>query len=182
MREGVAFYKQNWWLYLIQGVVTLLFGIFAVFQPGEVFAILGFYFGLFLIIAGLTDTVLGISSVGKRDYWWLTMLLGIIELGIGVYLFRRPGLSIATFVVFVAIALLIKGIFAFVEAFDKNLESGTKALYAIGGIAGILASIIIWRYPIQGTLAFVWVLGFYALVTGPIMIAFAFKAKEGFKS
>lgn len=181
MRDAVAFYQKNWWLYLIQGIVTLLFGIVAVFEPTQVFAVLGFYFGLFLIFAGLADVVLGIAGAGKREAWWLTLLLGLLELGIGVYLFRRPGLSLATFIVFVAVSLLVRGIIALVEAFDRNLDSANKALYAISGVAGILASIIVWRYPIKGTLAFVWVLGLYALIVGPITIAFAFKAKHGLK-
>lgn len=181
MRDAVAFYKTNWWLYLVQGIVTLIFGIAAVFEPTQVLAVLGFYFGLFLVFGGLVDTVLGISSAGKRNGWWLVLLLGILQLGIGVYLFRRPGLSLATFIVYVAVALLIRGIAALVEAFDKNLDSSNKALYAIGGVAGILASLVVWKYPVQGTMAFVWVLGLYALVTGPILIAFAFKAKNGLK-
>jgi uncharacterized membrane protein HdeD (DUF308 family) len=50
-------------------------------------------------------------------------------------------------------------------------------LTAIGGILGIVAGIIVLRYPIAGGLAYVWVLGLYALVAGSIYIALAIMTK-----
>jgi uncharacterized membrane protein HdeD (DUF308 family) len=63
--------------------------------------------------------------------------------------------------------------------FDKNVV-GNKALRFISGILGIIAGLAIMVYPVKGGLAFLWVVGVYALVMGPILIvlSFAQKAEE----
>jgi uncharacterized membrane protein HdeD (DUF308 family) len=42
----------------------------------------------------------------------------------------------------------------------------------------LVAGVWIWRYPIQGTLAFVWVLGIYAIVAGTLMIAIGGETRD----
>jgi uncharacterized membrane protein HdeD (DUF308 family) len=42
----------------------------------------------------------------------------------------------------------------------------------------IVAGIILVREPVSGGVAFVWVLGLYALIVGPMLIALAFDAKR----
>lgn len=179
MADAVTFYKKNWWLFLLEGIAAIIFGIIAVANPANTLATLGFYFGLLLLIAGAADLIIGISSNGKTDLWWLEIIVGVIEGALGIYLLQRPGLAFETFIFFIFLAVLVKGISWFVGAFDRSVGGSTKALRAIAGIIAVLASVVIWRYPVRGSMAFVWVLGLYALVWGAVMIGFSIKAKDG---
>lgn len=177
-QSAVLIDSNNWWLLLIKGIVGILFGLVAVTQPAITLVSLSFFFALFLVIGGTVDLVTSIMTRESDELWWLKLLVGLFELGVGVYLFQRPGLALASFVVFVALFLIVRGVIDLVVAFDKSLDGGQKALLAVAGALGLLAGIVVWRYPIQGSLAFVWVLGLYALITGPLWIILAFDAKN----
>ncbi len=173
-------YKQNWWMYLVSGIVTLLFGFVTIMNPALTFLSLSFFFGLFLVMIGVVDFVGALTS-RSRSLWWLQMVLGALVTLFGVYIIQRPGLSLATFVVYVALSLLVKAVQHAVEAFESGLSGTHRTLLAMASVVSALAAVFVWRYPVKGTLAFVWILGVFALVNGPLMIAFAIDAKNGFK-
>ncbi len=175
-------YKQNWWMYLASGIVTLLFGLVTVINPAVTFLSLSFFFGLFLIITGAIDMVSALSSIRAKNLWFLHLIFGALITVFGVYLIQRPGLTLATFVVYVALALLVKAVGHLVEAFDSSYDGVYRMWQVIASIVAALAAVFVWRYPVKGTLAFVWIIGLFALVNGPLMIAFALEAKHGFAS
>jgi uncharacterized membrane protein HdeD (DUF308 family) len=176
----VEFYKKNWWMYLVSGLVTLAFGFVTVVNPAQTLLTLGFFFGLYLLVNGVIDMIVGISSGRSRDTWLLSLIFGALQALIGVYILQRPGLSLATFVMFAAFGLVVRGAEHAVEAFDASYDAVYRTWQVIAAVASVFTATLIWRYPVTGTLAFVWVLGAYALITGPLMIAFAMEAKNGF--
>jgi uncharacterized membrane protein HdeD (DUF308 family) len=59
-----------------------------------------------------------------------------------------------------------------VHAFTWTQDSaGRRTLNGILGALGVIVGIFILRQPVAGGLAFVWVLGLYALIAGPVTIA-----------
>lgn len=174
-------YKQNWWMYLVSGIITLLFGLVTVINPAVTFLSLSFFFGLFLLLTGGIEMVTALTSIRTKSLWFLSLGFGAILAVFGVYIIQRPGLSLATFVVYAALSLLVKGVIHLVEAFDSSYDGVYRVWQVIAAVVSVLAATFVWRYPVKGTLAFVWVLGLFALVNGPLMIAFALEAKNGFK-
>jgi len=179
--DAATYYKRNWWMYLVSGIVTLLFGVVTVISPTVTLLSLSFFFGLFLVITGVIDVTAALTSAKAKSLWFLNLIFGAIVALLGVYILQRPGISIAAFVVYAAIALLVRGVIHAIEAFDSEYDAVYRVWQVIAAVVSILASVMIWRYPVVGTLAFVWVLGVYALFTGPLMIAFAVEARHGFK-
>jgi uncharacterized membrane protein HdeD (DUF308 family) len=104
-------------------------------------------------------------------------LIGFLELGIGVYLIRHINVGLATFILLVGIVLVVRGVVEFIMALAGE-SSNNRVLMAIVGIVTALAGLIILREPVSGGIAFVWVVGLYALITGPILIALAHSARK----
>jgi uncharacterized membrane protein HdeD (DUF308 family) len=181
MKAEIEIYKNNWWMFLIGGIVTLLFGIVTIINPGQTLLSLSFFFGLYLLIRGVLEIVISLVSSKQKKLWFVNIVLGALEAGIGIYLLQRPLLVLKSFVVFVALALLIRGVIHFIEALDSKYPATFRTWQIIAAVASVLAATLVWRYPVQGTLAFVWVIGVYAIITGPLMIAFALEARDGFK-
>lgn len=173
-------YKQNWWMYLVSGIVTVLFGLVTVINPAVSFLSLSFFFGLFLVLTGGIEMVTALTSVRTKSLWFLELAFGAITAIFGVYILGRPQLSLATFVVYASLALLVRGVIHLVEAFDSSYDNVYRTWQVIAAVVSVLAATFVWRYPVKGTLAFVWVLGVFALINGPLMIAFALEAKNGF--
>ena len=169
--------KHYWWMMVIRGVAAIIFGLAALLWPGLTLLTLIYLFVLFLIASGLIDIVVGIFSIGKHTRWFLTLLMGILELGFGVYLIRHTGVTIATFILLAGFILIFKGILEIVGAFIEGVTATEKSLAIIAGVIGVLAGVVILLQP-SVTIAFVWVLGLFALISGPITIAIDLDVKS----
>lgn len=177
--ESARHLQKSWWVFLIRGIVAVLFGIIAIIAPHTTTAVLALSFGLFLLVSGVVSVIYGLTSIRKTNFWPVHLILGLVEAGFGVYLIQRPELTVALFIVFVALSLIFRGVIELAAAFEPGLSGGLRTLDIVAGALTILAGIVVWRYPVGGTLAFVWVLGLYALITGPVWIAFSLEARDG---
>lgn len=156
---------------VLQGVVAILFGIAAVFWPGLTTVTLVYLFAAFLLIDGIIALIWGLMKLGTPLKGILIILLGLLELGLGLYLMRNPEVAFATLILILGFGLIVRGVFSFVHAFTGGGSSTAKTMHAILGVLGVVVGIFILAQPVAGGLAFVWVLGLYALIAGPVMIA-----------
>lgn len=160
--------KELWWLYTLQAIVTLLFGIMAVFLPGLTLVTLLYLFTAYLLVFGILDAIGGLASMKHDKTWWVNLLLGVAYIGVAVYLIKNPDIAASAFVAFIGALLILRGVFEVIMAFlfDRN----ERMLDIIGGLLAVAAGVIIWVYPLAGSLAFVWVLGLFAIVRGILML------------
>ncbi|MGH7157597.1 MAG: HdeD family acid-resistance protein [Candidatus Saccharimonadales bacterium] len=156
---------------VLQGVVAILFGIAAVFWPGLTTVTLVYLFAAFLLVDGIIALIWGLTKLGMPLKGILIILLGLLELGIGLFLVRNPEVAFATLILILGFALIVRGVFAFAHAFTGSDSSTGKTMHAILGVLGVVVGIFILAQPVAGGLAFIWVLGLYALIAGPVMIA-----------
>ena len=73
---------KNWWLVLLRGIVSVLFGIVAFIWPGLTLFTLVLFYGAFALVDGVIALV---SAFGKHEgapTWWL-ILVGIAGIGAG---------------------------------------------------------------------------------------------------
>lgn len=156
---------------VLQGVAAILFGIAAVFWPGLTTATLIYLFAAFLLIDGIIALIWGLIKLSVPRKGVLIILLGLLELGVSLYLMRNPEVAFATLILILGFALILRGIFAFAHAFATGGLATGKTMHVILGVLGIVVGIFVLAQPVAGGLAFIWVLGLYALVSGPVMIA-----------
>lgn len=154
-----------------QGILAILFGIAAVFWPGLTTEVLIYLFASFLLIDGVVALIIGLVHLKNFMKALLMLGLGLLELGLGLYLIRNPEVAFATLILILGLALIARGVFAFVHAFAGRGSSTIKTMHGILGMLGVIIGIFVLAQPVAGGLAFVWILGLYALVAGPVMIA-----------
>ena len=161
-------------LRISEGIVALLFGIAAVFWPQLTLVTLLYLFATFILVSGVINLINGIFTGGRGfGSWFLRVLLSILEIGVGVYLLRHPHVTFATFILLIGFALIFRGVFEIVMALMDNLSSGHRFLLFIVGALSVVVGIIVLFQPVASGVAFVWLLGLYALISGPIIIAVA---------
>jgi uncharacterized membrane protein HdeD (DUF308 family) len=113
-----AFTVPGWrWLHLILGVVFVITGGIAFFRPGGTFAILAAIIGWYLLFKGLLDIILAFATKEANDAWWLGLVIGIVEVGLGFWAAGSFGRSVALLIVFVGAIALTRGITDIVLAF-----------------------------------------------------------------
>ena len=116
---GVTGLADGWWK-LLHGVLALVFivaGIVAFVHPGDTFAALAAVFSFFLIFAGTFDIIESISVRHEIEVWWLQLIGGIIELGLGFWAAGYYGRSAVLLVAWVAAIAIIRGFMNILLAF-----------------------------------------------------------------
>ncbi len=170
--------KVMWESLVLRGVAGILFGIAAVFWPGITLVTLVYLFSIFILVNGTIDIVESIIALSRKGSWVWKMLLGFAELGVGVYLVRHPQVTFTTLILLIGLVLIAKGVFEVIMAIMEDFSATEKTLMIIGGALAVVVGIAILLQPVSGGVAFVWVLGLYALLTGPMWIALGIDAKH----
>lgn len=169
---------ELWWLALLQGIVAVFFGLVAVFWPELTLVTLVYLFSAFVLAWGIIEIINGFLSIRRRDTWWLTLLFGLVGMGAGIYLVRHPKVSFTALIVLIGLLLITRGLMDLVGAFLDKRGATNRTLSIIVGAAALVAGVIMLFQPESGGVAFVWVLGLYALVFGALTIALAIEARE----
>ncbi|HEY2004450.1 MAG TPA: DUF308 domain-containing protein [Candidatus Saccharimonadia bacterium] len=171
-----------WWALLVKGISAVVFGLFAIFWPGPTLIALVYIFSAYILIAGIMDITLGIYSRNRSNFWLFGLILGVLEVGVGVYAIRHPQVTLAAFILLVGFTFLFRGVLQIVAAFlEETPDRASKFLLALVGGLSVLAGIYILLQPAAGSLAFVWALGVYALIVGPMEIARAAEVRVLFE-
>src|SRR5262245_65326363 len=85
---------ENWWLLLLRGIASIVFGVLAFIWPGLTLVALILLWGAYAIVDGAISLWAAISGRGGETTprWWLT-IVGIVGLLAGLVTFALPGLT-----------------------------------------------------------------------------------------
>jgi uncharacterized membrane protein HdeD (DUF308 family) len=117
--EVFAIFTMSGWKWL-HGILAALFAIgaaWAFVYPGQTFRTLAILIGWFLLIKGTFDVVVALTN-RDVELWWLTLIVGIIEILIAFWAVGYPGRSAWLLVVWVGIGALVRGVTEIILAFQ----------------------------------------------------------------
>jgi uncharacterized membrane protein HdeD (DUF308 family) len=106
------------WLWITFGVLAIAAGIVMFFNPGESLYVIAVFLAWYLLISGIFNVVFSLAGP-KVDWWWLTLLLGVLEFILGAWAIGSPGRE-------VVLLINLAGIYALFHGF--NLMFGSFAL------------------------------------------------------
>ncbi len=116
------------WLHGVLGVLFVLGGIGALLSPFQTFTILAALIGFFLVLKGTFDFIIALALRHEVDLWWMTLIAGLIEIGIGIWAIGYPGRSAALLIIWVGIGAIIRGIAEIVTAFHVHTHPEVVAV------------------------------------------------------
>jgi uncharacterized membrane protein HdeD (DUF308 family) len=109
-----------------------------------------------------------------RSHWWLLLLRGILAIIFGIIALAAPGIALLAFIYVFAAYAILDGITAIVVSFrERSFFRGWWVLL-IEGIAGIIFGILAFAWPGATALILLYLVAFWALVTGVMEIGSAF--------
>lgn len=166
----------------MRGILATLFGIAAVFWPGITILTLVYLFSAFILVNGVMALVGGAGQLLNGQQAGLTrgltLVIGLVEIGVGVYLLRHPSVSFATLILLIGFTLIVRGVLEVVGGLFEDGAGFSRLLVILVGLITGLAGIVMLFQPESSGVAFVWVLGIYALITGPLLIALGMEANR----
>jgi uncharacterized membrane protein HdeD (DUF308 family) len=161
----------NWWLFLLRGVLALIFGVLTLVQPLAALVALVLVFGVWAFIDGISALTLAIS--GWRS--WQLVVVGLIGIAVGLFTFFRPGLTAVGLYAAVAAWSIARGILEIAVAIELRRTIKGEVWLVLGGIFSILFGVLMILLPVAGLLALAWLIGAYALIFGGIMCVLAYR-------
>lgn len=169
-----------WWLGVVGGILTMLFGIAALFWPELTLVTFVYLFSAYVLVWGIAAVVQGfVGMTSGEKLWWLSLLFGFFAIGVGVYLVRHPLVSFGTLILLAGFTFIIRGVVDVVAGIFGDAQSSTgKVLAIIAGVLGVLAGVLLLTQPVSAGVAFVWIIGLYSLLFGPLLIALAMDSRD----
>lgn len=163
-----------------RGGLGILLGVIVLVYPKLTVLTLVTFLSIWLLLIGVISIVSGIASIKRGGWGWLAaILVGLLELGVGAYLVQRPELTTLTIISLLGLVFVVQGFGYFVKTFmETGATGGHRVLSLLLAVISLVAGIWIWRYPFHGTLAFVWLLGLYAIASGAMLVAMGIESKE----
>jgi uncharacterized membrane protein HdeD (DUF308 family) len=107
--------------------------------------------------------------------WWAIALRGAFAVLFGLLTLMLPSVTLATLVILFAVYMLADGIFAIVAGVKAAQRNERWGLLVLEGIADILAGVVAFLWPAITVLVFVYLMAFWSIVSGILMVMAAFK-------
>jgi uncharacterized membrane protein HdeD (DUF308 family) len=162
-----------WWLVLLQGIVTLLFGLVLLAWPAQTLVVLVTFLGIYWMITGIVALV-GIFFGGDHGIWTIVLaLLGIIA---GVLVLAYPLYSTAIISSFLAILIGVLGMIMGAAGIAQGVSGGGWAP-ALLGIISIILGVILLANPLFTVASLVLLLGILAILGGVSAMVFSFRLR-----
>jgi uncharacterized membrane protein HdeD (DUF308 family) len=137
-------FARLWWVYLVAGVVWLLFGMFILTLRPAAVASVAVLAGVAFILGGISQFFMAMRAENWRWLWYVGGALGIAA---GIAAFVWPAMTLYVLAVFVAWYLVISGVFVVIAA----LSGRGRELWWIGLIIGALEFLLgIWAIASPG--------------------------------
>jgi uncharacterized membrane protein HdeD (DUF308 family) len=163
-----------WWLFAVRGVLALIFGALALVHPLAVLAAMVLLFGAWAFVDGVSALVLAFG--GMRS--WQLVLSGLIGVAAGVITFFRPGITALGLFITVSAWAIARGVVEIVLAIKLRKQIQGETWLILGGISSIAFGVLLFLMPVAGVLALGWLVGFYALLFGVLMIGLAMRLRR----
>ena len=167
------FERSHWWILLIDGILTVLFGIAAIVWPRLTLLVLVYLFGAYALVDGIFTIVASFQVRRVSSEWWWTLIGGIAGVILGLLVFFWPGVTSLVMFYLIAAWAFLTGIFGMVAGLLSR-----SWLLVLGGILLVILGIIFFAHPVAGILSILWLLGVFAIVIGAVKVVHAFQVRS----
>ena len=169
---------QNWWLFLLRGILGIIFGLIALIFPGPTMLSLVLLFSAYMLVDGIFAIVSAVRAIRRReDRWGLLIFEGLLNIAVGILAFLWPGITVIAFVILVAAWAIVSGGLMTAAGFRLNVDHGRWWLI-LGGLLSIAFGALLIIAPLIGAVVLTWWIGAYAIAFGVALIIFSFKLRS----
>jgi uncharacterized membrane protein HdeD (DUF308 family) len=168
----------DWRAVGVRAAAAVLFGIVALVWPGLTVTALVLLFGAFVLVDGVTNLYAAIrhdpSDPRRRGALGLEGAAGIV---VGIVTLVWPGITALALLWVIAAWGFITGILEIVAAISLRREIQHEWLLGILGVLSVAFGVVLVVAPVAGALAITWVIGWYAVLFGIMLAAFAWRLR-----
>jgi len=168
----------HWWVPLIRGIIAILFGITAFLLPGLTAVVFVFLFAGYAVADGILNLITAFRfAQPSSGRWWWMIVQGLLGIGIGVVTVLWPHITAQALGILVAVWAIATGLMEIAAAVRLRKDIPNEIFLIVVGVLSIIVGIVLSFEPLTALLAWVWVVGVYAIIAGVALIALAFRLR-----
>ncbi len=146
--------RKSWGWFLALGIVLILTGAYCIWAEMAATLASMVILGAVLVVAGIVRLI-SVFTARSIGYGILLLLGGIFELIVGLILIEHPAIGALTITLFIAMLLLVAGVFRFFSALWFRMPH--YGWVAVSGIVSVILGILLW---VQWPVSALWFIGF----------------------
>jgi uncharacterized membrane protein HdeD (DUF308 family) len=128
-------------------------------------------------VDGISAVTASVTHRAEHDRWWVLLLEGLVGIAAGILTFFYPGVTALVLIYFIAAWAILTGILEIVAAVRLRREIKGEWLLVFGGVLSVLFGIVAMIFPSVGAVAVVWIIAFYAIVFGALLITLGLRVQ-----
>jgi uncharacterized membrane protein HdeD (DUF308 family) len=161
---------------MLRGAIAIAFGVLAIVWPGLTLLALVGLFAAYALLGGVVSIAAAWRMRRADRKWWLPLLLGVISVAAGIYAVLAPTVTALALVLLMGVNAILTGVLDVAMAVRMRRELRGHWLLLLGGAVAILFGVLVIAVPGAGALALVWLISFYALLTGVLLFGLGLRA------
>ncbi|MAU01448.1 MAG: hypothetical protein CL608_30275 [Anaerolineaceae bacterium] len=111
-------------------------------------------------------------------YWWLLALRGVAAVIFGILAFVWPQLTLGVLVILFGAYVFVDGVANLITGISDRNVNERWGLMLLEGIVGITAGVLTFVYPGITAVALLYIIAFWAVLTGVLEVAAAVRLRE----
>jgi len=168
---------HNWWLIALRGVAAIILGVLCFVSPATTILALVIVFGIYALADGVLAVIVSFQIREAFDQWWVVLLEGLAGILVGILALTHLVVTAEALLLVIAFWAVFTGIMEIIAAIYFRREIDNEWLLVLTGILSVILGVLLVAFPQAGSVAVIWVIGFYAIFFGVLMLFFAFEVR-----
>jgi uncharacterized membrane protein HdeD (DUF308 family) len=174
---AAAAIHAHWKLFLIQGVVMMALGVFAVALPHIATLAVEIFVGWLFFAGGLIRALAVLWVRHVPGFWW-SLGTSVLVLLLGLLLIVQPAQGVLTLTALIVLVFVVEGVASILIALDVRRHLRNWGWTLTGGIAQLVLAFLVWRgWPATANWAIGLLVGVNMLVLGISLAMMALAAR-----
>jgi uncharacterized membrane protein HdeD (DUF308 family) len=164
---------RHWWVFLLRGLLFIITGIYMICSPASSYVALGFLFGLVIFLAGIAELLHAIRKHETDNRAW-HLMLGIIDILLGLILMAHVAAGITILRIVVGIWFIFRGM----SLFGFSRLTGQSWVLILGGILTVFFGLLVIFNPVFGAMTIILWTAIAFIITGIFNVMLAFMLRK----
>jgi uncharacterized membrane protein HdeD (DUF308 family) len=169
--------KSNWVIFLVNGLIAILFGLLALLVPAETIKTITVYFGVILLLCGLIMFYFSYRNMQAKKSYLLLMAEAIFAVLIGAVIAFYPSGSLRIFLIMIGIWATIVGLLQIILSVQMKKKVSNHMMFTLNGVITLVFGVLLFYNPLGTVKSLFILIGLLAVVAGVILVYLAFKVK-----
>lgn len=166
MTTKKSFIDSHWLVFVLQGVISLLFGWYIMFTGSTDVRTLVSVVGVTLLGLGIIEMFNVLHRSRRKETWGLNFGIAAIEVAVALALLMALDQNAAWQLTIIAAYTLCRGVFEILIGLKSVDDSTDKFIWLVCGICGAILGFVVFNSGHFATTAFLQFFGTYMMIFG----------------